>query len=194
MIEQLEGAWIMGRNRLYLACALASVILVGCFSGAGAGTEPGASATAQPTPAASPTAEPSMVLAIDASIAAISASKPGAEAAAVLAQCNVGEQITIDKVTGMGKIASASDLARYVPLTGREPQLKERGPAWIVTVAAELPQPGSTELWVNPTCVVTDGDAGYFATGPVKDLATGKTMTPEKPATPPDLRLPPLAP
>lgn len=184
----------MGRSRVDLACTLASVILVACSRGAGAPTEPGASATAQPASVTSPTAEPTAALAIDASIAPISASKPGAEAAAVLARCNVGEQIAIDKVTGMGKIASASDLARYVPLTGREPQLKEGGPAWIVTVAAELPQPGSTELWVDPTCVVTDGDAGYFATGPVKDLATGTTMTPEKPATPPDLRVPPLAP
>lgn len=184
----------MGRKALYVACILASVALVACSRGPGAPTSPDASTTAQAAFSVSPTVDPTPALAVDTSIEPVSASKPGAEAAAVLARCNVGEQISIGKVTGMGKIPSASDLVRYVPLTGREPQLKETGPAWIVTVAAELPQPGSTELWINPTCVVTDSDAGYFATGPVEDLATGKTMTPEEPATPPDLRVPPLAP
>lgn len=112
----------------------------------------------------------------------------------MLAKCNVGVQILLDRVTGMGKVPMASDLARYVPLTGREPQLKEAGAAWVVTIHADLPQPGSTELWTDPTCVVTESEAGYYATGPVTDLATGKTTLPEKPASQPEFRVPPLAP
>jgi hypothetical protein len=141
-----------------------------------------------------PTAPDELALPIDASIAAVSATKEGAEAAAVLAKCNIGEQIPLDHVTGMGKIADASKLAVYVPLTGREPQLKETGPAWIVMVADEVRQPGSTEVWTNPTCVVTAGEAGYYATGPVTDLATGKILQPEAPSRAPELRVPPLAP
>jgi hypothetical protein len=141
-----------------------------------------------------PSIEPTSQPPIDESLTAVSASRPGDEAARVLGTCNIGEQIPLERVTGMGKIASAADLARYVPLTGRERQLKESGPAWVVTVNAEVPQPGSTELWFNPTCVVTDGDAGYYATGPVTDLSTGKTMLPEKPPNPPEFRVPPLVP
>ena len=82
----------------------------------------------------------------------------------------------------------------YVPLTGREPQLAEAGPAWIVTVHHDFPQPGSTELWTDPTCVVTEQDFGWYATGPVTDTATGKVIHPKVPTQPPDRVVPPLAP
>lgn len=111
-----------------------------------------------------------------------------------MAKCNIGEQLPIDAVTGMGELNAASDLPKFVPFTGREPQLKDGGPVWVVTVHADVRQPGSPEVWTDPTCVVTAGEAGYYATGPVTDLETGKTLQPEKPAIQPDRRVPPLAP
>ena len=54
--------------------------------------------------------------------------------------------------------------------------------------------PGSSEVWTDPTCVVTENDSGYFATGPVTNTATGKVLQPEAPAVPPDRTVPPLAP
>ena len=180
-------------RRLTSLLTIAAILIVGCTGGRSQSVAPTIASEASlhtTLPSIEPTSQPP----IDESVTAVSASRPGDEAARVLANCNIGEQIPLERVTGMGKIASAADLARYVPLTGRERQLKESGPAWVVTVDAEVPQPGSTELWINPTCVVTDGDAGYYATGPVTDLSTGKTMLPEKPASPPEFRVPPLAP
>jgi hypothetical protein len=110
-----------------------------------------------------------------------------------MAKCHIGDMVPIEKVIGMGQISSAKDLYRYIPLTGREPQLREEGPAWIIQMLAELPQPGSNEVWIDPTCVVTQDDFGYFATAPVRN-ATGTLLTPEAPAIPPDRKLPPLAP
>ena len=180
---------------------LGAVSILACVSAACTGALPlagGASATAsvRPTQQVMPPQDPSTgpALTIDESITPVSASKPGDEAASVLAKCNIGEQIPLSEVTGMGKVASASALVHYVPLTGREPQVKEVGPAWVITIHADLPQPGSTELWTDPTCVVTERDAGWYATGPVTNLSTGKTMYPERPSSPPLLRVPPLAP
>jgi hypothetical protein len=101
--------------------------------------------------------------------------------------------ILIEKVAGMAQVPSAKDVVRYVPLTGREPQLKEDGPAWVIQIKGEVQQRGS-EIWIDPTCVVTAGDFGFYATGPVKNTSTGDVMTPEEPSTPPDRTLPPLVP
>lgn len=129
-----------------------------------------------------------------AEIVAVSASKPGAAAQAVLDKCGIGDQIELSQVTGMGMIALPKDLAHYVPLTGREPQLAESGPAWIVTVHADSPQPGGSEVWTDPTCVVTGEESGWWATGPVTDTATGMVKQPKAPVQRPDRSIPPLAP
>jgi hypothetical protein len=81
-----------------------------------------------------------------------------------------------------------------VPLTGREPQLSEPGPAWIVTVHADIVQPAGNEIWTDPTCVVTGEESGWWATGPVTDTATGKVKPSTIQLQPPDRRIPPLAP
>ena len=70
----------------------------------------------------------------------------------------------MDEVAGMGKVAAAKDLTRYVPLTGREPQLKEFGPAWVVTVHANMRQPASSELWIDPD--LRGHSNRYLATSP----------------------------
>lgn len=172
---------------------IAASILASCTVG------PGVQLSTAPTPDTSGSVRPPTPTQvsdrpIDRSIAPISASQPGEEAEDILAACNIGDQIPIAKVTGMGKIPSASELRRYVPLTGREPQLKEAGPAWVITIHADVPQPGSPELWTDPTCVVTADEAGYYATGPVTDLTTGELLQPEQPKDPPSFRVPPLAP
>jgi hypothetical protein len=132
-------------------------------------------------------------LPIDLSLDAVSASAPTTEAAGVLAACHVGDMITIDKVSGMAELPSAVDLPHFVPFTGREPQLKASGTVWVVQIRGDVQQRGN-EIWTNPTCVVTSDDAGYFATGPVTNTATGKTIQPEAPPTSPDRALPSLAP
>jgi hypothetical protein len=172
-----------------VACVFAAAFLVSACTSALAPV------TTQPEQSNAPF--PSPVVATSragADIIAVSASKPGAAAQAVLGKCNIGDQIELKNVTGMGMIASPKDLPRYVPLTGREPQLVEAGPAWIVTVHAKIPQPGSSELWTDPTCVVTGEESGWFATGVVTDTATGKVTRPEAPVQQPDLSVPPLLP
>ena len=173
--------------------AMAVVILLSACTSAGAPGTGTADPSATNLPSPTVTRE-TLQPGID--IGQVSASDPSAAAKAVFAKCHIGEMdmVPLDNVTGMGLIEAAKDLEHYVPLTGREPQLNESGPAWIVTVRYDLPQPGSTELWTDPTCVVTDQEAGWFATGPVTDTATGKVTQPEAPIHPPDRVVPPLAP
>jgi hypothetical protein len=170
--------------------AVAAIIFAGCSGVAAPVTDAPASPATLPSP--TPTIETSTAPPLT-SVAPVSASKPSAGAADAFAKCHIGDLILIGRVTGMGQIASAKNLAHYVPLTGREPQLAEDGPAWIIQIRGDVPQPGG-EVWTDPTCVVTQSEFGYFATGPVRNTATGKVVTPEPPTTPPDTKLPPLAP
>jgi len=172
-----------------VAMAALPLLASGCSTAGAVVTEP-------------PDLEPSTVavthaatvgLPIDISLDAVSESAPTTEAAGVLAACHIGDLITIDKVSGMSELPSAVDLPHFVPFTGRELQLKTSGTVWVVQIRGDVQQRGN-EIWTNPTCVVTSDDAGYFATGPVTNTATGKTIQPEAPPTPPDRALPSLAP
>lgn len=180
------------RPVLSMVSAIAmSMLLFGCSASGAVVTEPPVTAA---TPTASPPQQSPPVATLPTGLLqAVSATKPTAAAAAAMARCHIGELIPITSVSGMAELANAADLVRYVPLTGREPQLRASGPVWVIQVRSDLQQQGN-EIWTNPTCVVTSDDAGYFATGPVTNTATGKTMTPEAPKTPPDRSLPSLAP
>lgn len=114
----------------------------------------------------------------------------------MFAACHVGlhDLVPVTAVTGMGKIARASDLGHYLPLTGREPQLSQTGPAWIVTVHADLPQPGGGGVWNDPACVVIDGQPGWFAVGTITDPSTGIVYPRASDTIAPDRALPSLAP
>lgn len=173
-----------------LALAMVSIASVSCVTGSVV-TEP-PSATSAPTtkPAATAVAQP-----VDPgqALEAVSASHPSADAADAMAKCHIGDMIVIEKVAGMAELPTASDILHYVPLTGREPQLEESGPVWVIQIKGDVQELGG-EIWTNPTCVVTQLDFGYFATGPVTNTATGKTIQPEAPAVAPDRTLPPLAP
>jgi hypothetical protein len=124
-------------------------------------------------------------------VRAVSASNPTAGAADAFAKCHIGDTVSFTEVAGMGEIDPVSDVPHYVPLTGREPQLQEHGAAWVVQVRGDILQRGG-EIWTDPTCIVTEHDFGYFATGPVTVVSTGKVFPPEAPTIVPDRTLPPL--
>jgi hypothetical protein len=170
-----------------IAIGAISFLLVGCSTTGAVVTEPPATSTPSEVTAPPVAGAPGLPL------AAVSASRPTAEAAGALAKCHIGDMIPMAKVSGMAKIPSAVELPHYVPFTGREPQLKVSGSVWVVQIRGDVQQRGN-EIWTNPTCVVTSGEAGFFATGPVTNTATGKTVQPEAPPAPPDRPLPPLAP
>jgi hypothetical protein len=185
-------------NNVIVLSALAAA-LAGCVSAGAVVTEPPNSTTSPTNP---PVASLAPVATPDSgapSLVAVSASHPGAEAAAVFATCRIGEFIPINEVAGMAKLPAASDLTHYVPLTGREPLLKEPGPLWVIQIKGDVPQkgggsPSPGEIWTNPICFVTNSDFGYMGTGPITNTTTGKTTQPEAPAVAPDRKLPPLAP
>jgi hypothetical protein len=168
------------------------VLVAGCSS-------TGAVVTAPPdnaVPTATAVSTASATASADSSpIEPVSVSHPSKEAADALAKCHVGkdDMIPIERVVGMGLVPSAADLQHFVPLTGREPQLKDEGPAWVILVRGDVQQMGG-EVWADPTCVVTRTDFGYFATGPVTNQATGKVTEPEPPPFAPDMTIPKLAP
>lgn len=175
-----------------VALTVLTVALVGCVSAGAVVTEPPNSTTSPTKP---PVASLAPVATPDRgapSLVAVSASHPSAEAAAVFATCRIGEFIPINEIDGMAKLPAAADLAHYVPVTGREPLLKQSGPVWVIQIKGDVP--ARQEIWTNPVCYVTNSDFGYLGTGPITNAATGKTTQPEEPAVPPDRQLPALVP
>jgi hypothetical protein len=175
-----------------VALTVLTTALVGCVSMGAVVTEPPTSTTSPTNPPVASFA-PVATPAVGApSPVAVSASHPSAEAAAVFATCRIGEFIPINEVAGMAKLPTAGDLTHYIPLTGREPLLKEPGPLWVIQIKGDVPQ--RLEIWTDPICFVTNSDFGYMGTGPITNPTTGKTTQPEAPAVAPDRSLPPLAP
>ena len=127
-----------------------------------------------------------------AGLAAVSRSHPSAEADAALTRCQIDLTASRLKVTAMGLLSNPKDAVRFVGLTGREPQLTDTGPMWLITTSGELIQP-SGDGWTDPVCAVTTDDALWYATGQIKDGASGKIINP-LPAAPADMVLPSLAP
>ena len=180
-----------------VSSVLVVAVFVAACTSSGTSAPSGREASDSPgmLPTAAVTAAPTVAIPAQ-QIESVSASKPSVEERRVFESCHLGDDdlVPFDRVTGMGSVAEAKDLVRYVPLTGREPQLKEPGTVWMVTIDFDLPQPGSSEVWADPTCIVTDQESGWFATGPVTNTATGEVMQPEPPSKEPDLVLPPLVP
>jgi hypothetical protein len=180
------------KKRLVVLSAVALAV-AGCISAGAVVTEPpGSSTTATPLPVASLSP---VVTPVDGAptLSLVSASHPGPEVLDVFAKCQIGTLIPVKQIAGMAKLPAVRDLTHYVPLTGREPQLKQTGPVWVIQIKGDVTQL-SQEVWTDPICIVTDSDFGFFATGPFTDPTTGKTTQPEPPAVPPDRKLPPLAP
>lgn len=130
---------------------------------------------------------------VDANLAAVSRSKPEADAQAALDACNVTKD-RLDTIAGMARVEKARDVQRYVVLTGREPNLKSDSPTWVIQFRGEIYMPREAQTWIAPICVMVEGgDSGYFATGDVIML-DGKRVSPEPGPVSPSLALPSLAP
>jgi hypothetical protein len=170
---------IADRRAAFVTTARIFVLLVAAIANSGCASTP----SSTPTPAAP-------------DLQQVSASNPGSQALGVLGLCQIGAGylVSLDRVVGMAKLPTAADIVHYVPLSGHEPQLRDPGPAWVVQLRGDIPQPKIGEIWTDPTCVVTTTDSGYFATGLVTKTNTGQTFTPEPPVMVPDRTLPPLAP
>jgi len=122
---------------------------------------------------------------IDASLAPVARSNPGPEAQAAIDACNLDPA----RITGMAKVADARDLPKYVRLTGREPELREAKPVWVITYSGRFT---IRTIWADdPTCVVLDGEPILFLTG---DYGRGDSVAHPLPVPDPPLALPPLAP
>lgn len=191
-LPQIRGSF------MFRAVLLPAILTIsGCSVGAPVTEGPKPAASTAPSQASSMSPAPPQASSEPppaGEVQAVSVSHPSVEAADAMAKCQIGDTIPIDEVIGMGEIAAAKDIVHYVPLTGREPQLREDGPAWIIQIHGDLSMPLSGEVWTDPTCVVTPNDFGYYRTGPVRNIATGAITTPEPPAELPDRVLPPLAP
>ena len=127
---------------------------------------------------------------VDPSITPVSLSHPPSGAAEALRICQVGDLIGADVVSGFGEVPHARDAVRYSNLTGAEPELRTDAPAWLVQVRGEVPMLTSGEVWIDPTCIVVDGNGGWYATGPVRDATSGVLETAPSVGEEPDLSLP----
>ena len=174
-----------------IAASLMAMGIVGACASGPSPSSPARSSVAVPTGSA-PSRATTIAVGV---IAVVSRSDPSSEARDVLARCHIGEgePIPLAKVTAMAQLADGSELAHFVPLTGREPELAEPDPVWVVQVDAEVWERGG-EVWIDPTCIATARGSGYYATGPVRNVATGREFAPPTPPMPPDRTLPELQP
>jgi len=128
----------------------------------------------------------------------VSLSNPPADAGRAFELCLVRgwvERNGIDVIAGLGRIDHANEAAHYVRLTGHEPELQSDQPAWIVQFRGDIRMPMSNTVYVDPACIVVrGGDGGFFGTGPVKDIGSGVTRTPQPVVAEPDRLLPPPQP
>jgi hypothetical protein len=173
--------------RRLAATSWLAIGIAACTAPIGVVPSPDVSAVASSPPVAQPTADdiPAGVLQVGSVL------RPTPEQAEVLVKCQVGDGMPIDpkQVIGMAELADGAEITHFVPLSGREPQLKDPDPVWVVQVSGEIPQLGG-EVWVDPTCVVTRDVFGYFATGPVRNPDSGEQTSPEPPRDAPDRVLP----
>jgi len=148
--------------------------------------------TLETTPA-TPTARAS--LPVDPSMEAVSRSSPQPAAKQALEACgfNDFQQRPLSMVAGMGKAPSGYAARDYAPLTGREPELMTEAPVWMIQFTGEMPNPFAGEVWIDPLCVVINGEAGFYGIGDTI-LPDGSVSTPLPVAELPSYSLPSLAP
>ncbi len=175
-----------------MACTDPAAAVPGSSIGA-ASPMPGTTIAADvPKPAA--TEEAPAAPAVDASIAAISLSKPPAEAARAFELCLVNEWVAAsgsDVISGLGHIDHATDALHYARLTGRDPELKSDSGAWMVQFKGDIRIPWSDTIYVDPTCIVVDGgDGGFFGTGGVRQVGSDAVRQPPADSSTPDRALP----
>lgn len=110
-----------------------------------------------------------------------------------------GVSMYADQIRGIGVLERSTMLPRYVPLTGREPEIKPDRPAFAVLFEGSIRLPfrggqGSATYAdiESATCVFIDGAPIWYVTGPWED-SLGNKGTPE-PAPLMDRDLPPALP
>ena len=176
----LMGDASRGEMRPLLAFVVAAIIASSCTASR---ADPGAiTPTDKPTSSGSseamatiepaPSRPPSPP--VDPSIAPVSASHPAPGAKAALDVCRAYE-LGLDHVAGIGLVPHATDTPRF-GLSAEAPMLKVSAAAWVIQIRGEIRQLHSGEMWIDPTCVVIDGEPGFYATGPVRSLATGRIL------------------
>lgn len=131
------------------------------------------SPSSSPSPTASlPTPPPSPP--VDTSITAVSASHPSSEAKSALEACGAYD-LGLDHVAGMGELASGTDAPRF-GLSINAPELHTSSPAWLIQFRGDVPQLMAGQSWIDPICTVINGQPGFYATGPIRDLGSGKIV------------------
>jgi hypothetical protein len=175
--------------------AIACIVVVGCVS---AGGQP--SPTGTPVPADSPAStwaaapDAPVRAPVDPALAPVSRSNPPPDAKKALELCGA-YQYGLDHVAGIAHIQRASDAVRYARLTSNTVELNVPSDAWMIQYAGERPDPITRQSWIDSTCLVIAGEPVVFATGPIRDLETGKIVSGYAPvASPPTLSLPALDP
>jgi hypothetical protein len=94
-------------------------------------------------------------------------------------------------------IKRAADASKYVAVPATAPQLAVKGsePAWVIQFVGEWPDAKTGESWIDHTCIFIGEDPVQYATGPRRDLRTGKIVRGYyQLQQPPSFSLPPLAP
>jgi len=134
---------------------------------------------------------------LDGDVAPVSLSSATGLAADGIEACGVRKYA--DQIRGIGVLEHATMLPRYVPLTGREPEIKSDSPAFVVLFEGTLrlplrggPGAPTYQDIQGATCTFSDGMPIWYMTGPWED-SLGNKGTPE-PAPLMDRDLPPALP
>lgn len=173
------------RVRLLLTSVVALIGLSGCTVGA--------------LPAASDS--PSAPAPAPGALAAVSRSKPGADASAALDACSLTDTtgrfgtngpLGIGLAVAMGLVPHAADVPKYAPFDGTEPELQSDSPAWVIRTKGVVSLPLAPDM-IDPTCVVVNGVATWFSTGSIEQ-PDGSMKTARPPKNAPIYGLPSLTP
>lgn len=123
---------------------------------------------------------------VDPTVTPISRASATAEAKQALEVCGALERDS-PAIDRMGLIPVAAVAPEYVRVTAAAPQLTTNAlsPAWVIEFRGERPDPMAGQSWIDATCIVIDGEPVFYATGPVRDLETGRIERGYYPSKPP---------
>jgi hypothetical protein len=131
---------------------------------------------------------------IDETLTPISASSPSKDAKEALDLCGA-YQFGLTSVAGMAYLEHVDDARKYARLSPRVPELALDAGAWMIQFRGERADPITRQSWIDATCLVIDGNPHVYATGPMRDLRSGKITSGYYPVDElPGLSLPPLGP
>ncbi len=81
-------------------------------------------------------------------------------------------------VSGFTELRSVGDAVRYARLSDKAPQITDNlgSLAWLVQFRGDWPDAKTGQSWIDATCMVVGDDPVIYATGPIRDLQTGKIL------------------